>query len=124
MNKRLLTGLTISVAFVTAGAAVAGLGIEHGPRYAKVLDVEPVRTAERVEREVCDPVRAGAAKRAAKCRTVTETKRVLVGYDVRYRLGDEIGTVRTERPPGERLKLERGVPVSPDVAAGGASESG
>lgn len=110
MNRPLLTGLTISAVFVTAGAAVAGLGIDHGPRYAEVLNVQPVHAAERVRREVCDSPKSTGTKRAARCRTVSETKRVLVGYDVTYRLGDRTGTVRTDRPPGERLPVVAGLP--------------
>lgn len=122
MNKPLVTGLMISAVFVTAGGAVAGLGFDHGPRYAKVLDVRPVHTDERVKREVCSG--AAAAKRAAKCRTVSETKRVLVGYDVRYQLGREVGVVRTASLPGDRLRIENGAPVILGGADDDASESG
>jgi uncharacterized protein YcfJ len=109
MNRPLLTGLLISAAFVTTGAAVAGLGIEGSPRYAHVLDVAPVNDTRRVAHQSCEPVKAGTKSRE-RCRTVYETQRTLVGYDVRYRLGHETGTVRLDRPPGERLRFENGVP--------------
>jgi uncharacterized protein YcfJ len=108
MNKPLITGLMISAVFVTAGAAVAGLGIaDRGPRYADVLGVEPVQTTRVVTRRECTPARA--ASRTSKCRTVHETKRELVGYDVRYRLGRDEGIVRLDRPPGDRLRFQDGV---------------
>jgi uncharacterized protein YcfJ len=113
MNRSLLTGLLISAAFVSTGAAVAGLGFEGGPRYAHVLDVAPVSEPQRIAQRRCEtlkPTRRGAKPRE-RCRTVYETQPTLVGYDVRYRLGSDIGTVRLDRPPmGQRLRFENGVP--------------
>jgi uncharacterized protein YcfJ len=120
MTRPTITGLLISAMFVTTGGAVAGLGItSSGARYAEVLAVAPVQTAHDVPREVCEPATrtAGrpAAKRAPKCRTVYETKQSLVGYDVRYRLGGDVGTVRLDRPPGDRLRFENGEPRLADA---------
>lgn len=110
MNKPLVTGLLISAVFVTTGAAVAGLGIVGpGPRYAEVLDVDPVTTTQRVAREVCDTVKV-KGKRTERCRTEYDARRALVGYDVKYRLGSDVGTVRLHRrPDGDRLRFENGV---------------
>jgi uncharacterized protein YcfJ len=111
MNKPLVTGLLISAVFVTTGAAVAGLGIVGpGPRYAEVLDVAAVTTTQRVPREVCATVKV-KGKRTERCRTEYRDERSHVGYDVTYRLGRDVGTVRLDRrPEGERLRFENGVP--------------
>jgi uncharacterized protein YcfJ len=111
MNKPLVTGLLISAVFVTTGAAVAGLGIAgSGARYAEVLDVAPVTATRRVPREVCDTVKV-KGKRTERCRTEYDAERSLVGYDVKYRLGRDFGTVRLDRrPESTRLRVENGVP--------------
>jgi uncharacterized protein YcfJ len=114
MNRPMFTGLLISAAFVSAGAAVAGLGIEGGPRYARVIAVAPVSEMQRIAQQRCEAVSGRKAQRSGKaperCRTVYATQPTLVGYDVRYRLGANVGTVRLDRPPGERLRFENGVP--------------
>jgi uncharacterized protein YcfJ len=112
MNRTLVTGLAISAAFMTAGAAVAGLGIaDRGRRYAQVLAVAPVVTTTRVPREVCADAAPRRASRAAdRCRTVVDERHAVVGYDVRYRLAGEVATVRLDRPPGDRLVFENGLP--------------
>lgn len=43
-----------------------------------------------------------------RCHTVNESKSKLIGYDVTYRLGDETGTVRMDRRPGERIPVQDG----------------
>ena len=116
MNKPLVTGLLISAVFVTTGAAVAGLGVAApGPRYARVLEVEPVTATRRVPREVCATVKADG-KRRERCRTAYDEQRAVVGYDVTYRLGRDVGTVRLDRrPDGNRLRVEGGVPRLAEV---------
>jgi uncharacterized protein YcfJ len=42
------------------------------------------------------------------CETVYDSSENIVGYDVRYRLGDEEGTVRMDRDPGPRIPVENG----------------
>lgn len=39
------------------------------------------------------------------CSTVYDSSEKIIGYDVRYRLGDQEGTVRMNRDPGERIPL-------------------
>jgi uncharacterized protein YcfJ len=41
-----------------------------------------------------------ARRTETRCRTVYESRSKTVGYDGRYRLGDDEGVVRTSRPPG------------------------
>jgi uncharacterized protein YcfJ len=43
-----------------------------------------------------------------RCKTVYESHTKTVGYDVRYRLGNEEGQVRTDHPPGPRIPVKDG----------------
>jgi uncharacterized protein YcfJ len=55
MNKSLITGLVIGAVVVTAGAAVAGFDYKtRNPRYAEVIDVDPVSKTISTPREVCN----------------------------------------------------------------------
>lgn len=40
------------------------------------------------------------------CETVYDSSEKIIGYDVRYKLGDQEGTVRMDRDPGERIPLD------------------
>lgn len=40
------------------------------------------------------------------CETVYDSSEKIIGYDVRYRLGNEEGTVRMDRDPGERIPVD------------------
>jgi uncharacterized protein YcfJ len=52
-----------------------------------------------------------------RCRTVTTASAQIVGYDVRYRLGDTVAVVRLKERPGERLAIRDGRPVADAGAA-------
>ncbi|MET0534091.1 MAG: glycine zipper 2TM domain-containing protein [Steroidobacter sp.] len=43
-----------------------------------------------------------------RCNTVYDNSEKIVGYDVRYRLGEREGTVRMDRDPGARIPVENG----------------
>lgn len=43
-----------------------------------------------------------------RCRTVYETQTKTVGYDVRYRLGEEEGQIRMDHEPGPRIPVKDG----------------
>ncbi|SDS41433.1 Uncharacterized conserved protein YcfJ, contains glycine zipper 2TM domain [Halopseudomonas litoralis] len=43
-----------------------------------------------------------------RCETVYDNKENLVGYQVEYSIGDETGTVRMDRHPGEKIPLRDG----------------
>ena len=43
-----------------------------------------------------------------RCKTVYDTRTKTIGYDVRYRLGNEEGTVRMAQQPGERIPVKDG----------------
>jgi uncharacterized protein YcfJ len=40
------------------------------------------------------------------CETVYDSSEKIIGYDVRYKLGDQEGTVRMDRDPGERIPVD------------------
>ncbi|GIZ11395.1 glycine zipper 2TM domain-containing protein [Pseudomonas sp. NCCP-436] len=40
-----------------------------------------------------------------RCSTVMDTSEKLVGYDVKYQLGDQVGSVRMDRDPGARIPV-------------------
>ncbi len=42
------------------------------------------------------------------CRTVYDTRKTVVGYDVSYRLGDQRGTVRMDHDPGDHIPVKDG----------------
>jgi uncharacterized protein YcfJ len=43
-----------------------------------------------------------------RCKTVYESNTETIGYDVRYRLGEEEGLVRMDHPPGPRIPVKDG----------------
>ena len=47
-----------------------------------------------------------------RCTTVYDTHVERRGYDVRYRIGDQEGTVRMDHDPGNRLPVRDGVVVA------------
>jgi uncharacterized protein YcfJ len=170
MNKSLVIGLVVGAVVVTAGAALGGLNVfERKPKFAQVIDVDPISETIRTPRQVCNedavtrtqPVKdekriagtvigavvggvlgnqvgggdgkkiatvAGAAaggyagnkiqQRVQKgntytttetrCQTVYDSSEKVVGYTVKYRLGDEIDTVRMDHPPGDRIPVKDG----------------
>ena len=43
-----------------------------------------------------------------RCRTVQDSKQEVVGYDVRYKLGDHVDVVRMKEAPGARIPVRDG----------------
>ena len=52
-----------------------------------------------------------------RCRTVEDAHQEVIGYDVRYKLGDSVDVVRMKERPGERIPVRDGQLVTD---AGGA----
>jgi uncharacterized protein YcfJ len=50
-----------------------------------------------------------------RCRTVYDSAEKADGYEVRYRLGDQEGTVRMDHAPGRRIPVENGQLVLTDA---------
>lgn len=55
-----------------------------------------------------------------RCKTVTDTSEKVVGYDVEYRLGEQVGRVRMDHQPGPRIPVKDGQLV----LAAGQGETG
>ncbi|PAU65094.1 hypothetical protein BZL41_07885 [Pseudomonas sp. PIC25] len=43
-----------------------------------------------------------------RCNTVTDTSEKVVGYDVKYKLGEKVGKVRMDRDPGAAIPVKDG----------------
>ncbi|MBS0376831.1 MAG: glycine zipper 2TM domain-containing protein [Proteobacteria bacterium] len=54
-----------------------------------------------------------------RCQTVEDARQETVGYDVRYKIGDTVGTVRMKDKPGERLAVKDGKVVTDAAAPAG-----
>lgn len=170
MNKSMIVGAVLGAVVVTAGGAFATYAlVDHGPAFADVLAVAPVKEVIRTPREICkdvtvtrqkpvqdehriagtavgavvggllgNQVGGGTGKKIAtvagavgggyagnqvqgrmqakdtytttetRCSMVTDTHEKVVGYDVRYDLGGQIGTVRMDRDPGDRIPVKNG----------------
>jgi uncharacterized protein YcfJ len=55
-----------------------------------------------------------------RCRTVEDSKQEVVGYDVRYKLGDTVDVMRMKDRPGERIPVKDGRLV---IDGGGAPQT-
>ncbi len=54
MNKSMLVGTVLGAVAVTAGGAVAGYKmLDHGPKYAEVLEAQPITKTINIPREEC-----------------------------------------------------------------------
>jgi uncharacterized protein YcfJ len=42
------------------------------------------------------------------CNTVTDSRKDLVGYDVEYRIGEQVASVRMDHNPGDSIPLKDG----------------
>lgn len=55
MNRSLVTGVLIGAGVAAAGAAISGLNVfERAPKFADVLDVDPISETIRTPRQVCN----------------------------------------------------------------------
>lgn len=90
MNKSLVTGLIIGAAVVTAGAAVANFDLlNRDPKYAEVVDIEPVSKTIRTPREECSDQVVTRAKPVKDEHRVAGT---VVGAVVGGVLGSQVGS--------------------------------
>ncbi|MBR0565910.1 glycine zipper 2TM domain-containing protein [Azoarcus sp. L1K30] len=55
-----------------------------------------------------------------KCNTVTDTHEKVVGYDVKYRLGEQVAQVRMDHEPGPRIPVKDGQLVLTEPVAAAA----
>jgi uncharacterized protein YcfJ len=90
MNKLITVGALIGVAAASAG--VAGYRMASEPAYAEVVRVTPLIAA--IETPNGNPY--------------SDITEYTWGYNVRYRIGNEIGNVRMDYDPGDRIPLRDG----------------
>ena len=88
MNKSLLIGLLIGAAVVTAGGAIAGLDL-FKPKFAEVLDVEPVTKQIRTPRQECREV---AVTRQAPVKDQRRIAGTVIGAVVGGVIGNQVGS--------------------------------
>jgi len=90
MNKSLLTGLIVGVAVATAGVAVANFDLlNRNPKYAEVLDVDPVSKSIKTPREEC------SEQAVTRTKPVKDEHRVagtVIGAVVGGVLGSQVGS--------------------------------
>jgi uncharacterized protein YcfJ len=88
MNKSLLLGAVLGAIVVTAGGAIAGRELLK-PKFAEVLDVEPVTKQIRTPRQVCAEQ---AVTRAAPVKDERRIAGTIIGAVVGGALGNQIGS--------------------------------
>jgi uncharacterized protein YcfJ len=88
MNKSLLIGLVLGAIVVTAGGAIAGREL-FKPKFAEVLDVDPVTKQIRTPREECREV---AVTRQAPVKDQRRITGTVIGAVVGGVLGSQIGS--------------------------------
>ena len=100
------------VAGTLAGAVIGGvLGNQIGSGTGKkVATVAGAAAGGYAGNKVQQNMQAGNTYTTTerRCQTVTDSREEVVGYDVRYRLGDAHGTVRMNHNPGDRIPVEDG----------------
>jgi uncharacterized protein YcfJ len=90
MNKSLVTGIVLGAAVVTAGGAIAGYQVMNGePKFAEVLDVQPIMETVKTPREVCQEVTTTHTRAAKDQHKIAGT---VVGAVVGGVLGSQVGS--------------------------------
>jgi uncharacterized protein YcfJ len=88
MNKSLLIGLVLGAIVITAGGAIAGLDLFE-PKFAEVLDVDPVTKKIQTPREECRQVAVTRQTPVKDQKRITGT---VIGAVVGGVLGSQIGS--------------------------------
>jgi uncharacterized protein YcfJ len=94
------------------GAVVGGVlgnqvGGGDGKQIAKIAGAAAGGYAgNRIQKKMQD--RNTVTTTQQRCETVYDSHQERIGFDVRYRLGDEEGKVRMDRDPGERIPVRDG----------------
>lgn len=90
MNKSMLTGVVLGAAVVTAGGAIAGYQLlDREPKFAEVLDVQPLMETVKTPREVCREETVTHARQPKDQHRVAGTA---IGAVVGGVLGSQIGS--------------------------------
>jgi uncharacterized protein YcfJ len=100
------------IAGAAIGAVVGGVlghqvGGGDGRKLATVAGAAAGGYAgNRVQKHLQDTDTYAATEK--RCRTVQDARQEVVGYDVRYRLGDTVDVVRMNKRPGDRIPVKDG----------------
>ena len=115
MNNSFLTGTVWGVVVAMGAGAVAGCDmLNHEKEYADVVSVTPVTEQVRIPREECrdEVVSQQMPMKQRVCKTIYDVRERTIGYDVRYRIGDEEPVqVRLDHDPGSRIPMRDGLLV-------------
>lgn len=104
-DERQITGTVIGA--VVGGVLGNQIGDGSGRKIATVAGAAAGGYAgNRVQKRVQDGNTYTTTEQ--QCHTVYDSSEKTVGYDVRYRLGDQEGTVRMDRDPGKQIPVENG----------------
>lgn len=89
MNKSLLAGAVLGAAVVTAGGAFAGYKmLDREPKFAEVLDVQPITESIKTPREVCHEETATHTRQPKDEHRIAGT---VIGAVVGGVLGNQVG---------------------------------
>ena len=88
MNKSLLTGVVLGATVVTAGGVFAGYKVLSEPKFAQVLEVQPVMESVKTPRQVCQDVPVTHTREAKDQHKITGT---VIGAVVGGVLGNQVG---------------------------------
>ena len=88
MKKSLLTGLVAGAAVATAGGVFAGYKMVSEPKFAQVLDVQPIVESVKTPRKVCEDVAVTHTREAKDQHKIAGT---VLGAVVGGVLGNQVG---------------------------------
>jgi uncharacterized protein YcfJ len=88
MNKSLLTGVVLGATIATAGGVFAGYRMLSEPKFAQVLDVQPVMETVKTPRQVCQDVAVTHVREAKDQHKIAGT---VIGAVVGGVLGNQVG---------------------------------
>jgi uncharacterized protein YcfJ len=112
MNKSFLLRTVLGVVIAIGGGAIAGCDmLNHDEEYADVVSVTPVTEQVRIPREECrdEVVSQQTPIKQRVCKMIYDVRERTIGYDVRYRIGDdEPVQVRLDHDPGSRIPVRDG----------------
>lgn len=119
-DEKQITGTVIGA--VVGGVLGNQIGDGRGQKIATVAGAAAGGYAgNRVQKRIQDGNTYTTTEQ--QCETVYDTSKKTVGYDVRYRLGEEEGTVRMDRDPGQRIPVQDGQLVLTEAAPETPSKS-
>lgn len=112
VNHRRPVQDTHQIAGTVIGAVAGGLLGKQigGGNGKKIATVAGVAAGGYAGNKVQENMQAGDTYTTTetRCKTVTDTSEKVIGYDVEYRLGEQVGRVRMDAEPGARIPVKDG----------------